>query len=367
MGNAMRAGRRGGFAAMLIVAVSLPTLARAQPDPADAEEALEIPLHPSTSTTVQLPDEIVDARIRHRGEFLFEAVGQSLNLRPRPGTPAGTEALVEVETRTERRRFRLRVVERPEDAVRKIELPAAAAAGPGGTGRDVLPVEPSAPEPAARAPATATTTPALEPQAANELAPEPARESAEPVTEPATAAAASRAFDLSVHALVSLGFTTLDVPGYKPIIARQPHGALGLRLTLAPHDTWWALEASVSGERLAGSMVFDKGNLSELAMSGQWLRAELGMRVQVGTRWMPMAYAGLGMQAHLRTTSEELNGRLKTVETMEPGAVLALGIGLQYRAGDVLLGLEFQVRHGAPDYLSMAALWTVGRFLDQGD
>ncbi len=372
MGNAMRAGRRGGFAAMLIVAVSLPALARAQSGPADAEDALEIPLHPSTSTTVQLPDKIVDARIRHRGEFLFEAVGQNLAVRPRPGTPAGTEAVIEVETRTLRRRFRLRVVERPEDAVRKIELPAAAAAGPGGTGRDALPVEPSAPEPAARAPASAPPPPTpvvLQPQAGNEPAPEPARESAEPVTERAvTAAAASPTFDLSVHALVSLGVTSLDVPGYKPITARQPHGALGLRLTLAPHDTWWALEANVSGERLAGSMVFDKGNLSEFAMSGRWLRAELGMRVQVGTRWMPMAYAGLGMQAHLRTTGEELNGRLKTVETMEPGAVLALGMGLQYRAGDVLLGLEFQVRHGAPDdYLSMAALWTVGRFLDQGD
>jgi hypothetical protein len=369
MGHAMRAGRRGCCAAMLIVAVSLPTPARSQAGPADTEEALMIPLHPSTPTTVQLPDEILDARIRHRGEFLFEAVGQSLNVRPRPGTPAGTEALVEVETRTERRKFRLRVVARPEDAVRKIELPAAKTVERTAEAQqEAPPVVPAEPEPAASTPATAPAAPALEPRAASEPAPEPARESAEPVTRRAPATAASRAFDLSVHAVVSLGFTALDVRGYKPITARQPHGALGLRLTLAPHDTWWALEASVSGERLAGSMVFDKGNFSELAISGQWLRAELGMRVQVGTRWMPMAYAGLGMQAHLRTTGEELSGRLMTVETMEPGAVLALGMGLQYRAGDVLLGLEFQVRHGGPDdYLSMAALWTVGRFLDQGD
>ncbi len=306
---------------MLIVTVSLPALARAQSGPAD--------------------------------------------------TPAGTEALVEVETRTLRRRFRLRVVERPEDAVRKIELPAAAAADPGGTGRDALPVEPSAPEPAARAPASAPPPPApvaLQPQAGNEPAPEPARESAEPVTEPATAAAASRAFDLSVHALVSLGVTALDAPGYEPDNARQPHGALGLRLTLAPQARSWALEASISGERLAGSMIYFEQNLPDLAVRSTWFRAEVGLRAWTGTRWMPTASAALGFQAHLRTEEPTRPRERTSVETMEPGAVLAVGMGLQYRAGDVLLGIEFQGRQGVPDdYFSITALWTVGRFLDQGD
>ena len=175
MGHAMRAGRRGCSAAMLIVAVSLPTLARSQAGPADTEEALMIPLHPSTPTTVQLPDAIVDARIRHRGEFLFEAVGRNLNVRPRPDTPAGTEAVVEVATRTERRRFRLRVVERPADAVRKIELPAAKTVERTAEARqEVSPVVPAVPEPAPSTPATAPTPPAPKP------APRPGRPSAAP-------------------------------------------------------------------------------------------------------------------------------------------------------------------------------------------
>ena len=135
---------------MLIVAASLPTLARAQSGPADTEDALVIPLHPSTPTTVQLPHAIVDAQIWHRGEFLMEVVGQKLNLRPHLDTPAGTEAVVVVETSAMRRSFRLRVVERPEDAVRKIELPAVdALERTGPAHQEALPV---APAPAASAP-----------------------------------------------------------------------------------------------------------------------------------------------------------------------------------------------------------------------
>jgi hypothetical protein len=353
---------------MLIVAISLPRLARSQAGPADTEEALMIPLHPSTPTTVQLPDAIVDARILHRGEFLFEAVGRNLNLRPRPDTPAGTEAVVEVETRTLRRRFRVRVVERPEDAVQKIVLSAVETSERTEEAQQAVPpVVPAEPEPTASPPASAPTPPApvvLQPQAGHEPAPEPARESAEP----ATMAATSPAFDLSVHALVSLGITALDVPGYEPGNARQPHGALGLRLTLAPQARSWALEASVSGERLAGAMAYVEENLPDLAVRSTWFRAEVGLRAWAGTRWMPTVYAGLGFQAHLRTEETTRARERPSVETMEPGAVLTVGMGLQYRAGDVLLGIEFQGRQGVPDdYFSIAALWTVGRFLDQGD
>ncbi len=192
MGDTVRAGRRAGLAAMLIVAASLPTLARSQDGPADTEEALVIPLHPSTPTVVQLPDEIVDAWLRHRGEFLMEVIGQNINLRPHLDTPVGTEAVVVVETTAMRRRFRLRVVARPEDAVRKIELPAVDAVERAGKARlEALPVVPPAPAPAASAP------PQPQPSHAGHAS---APQRAEPVTEPAAAVTGSPRYDLAVHA-----------------------------------------------------------------------------------------------------------------------------------------------------------------------
>lgn len=353
---------RTGVATMLAVAVSLSTLARAQSDPADSEEALVIPVHPSTPTTVQLRDAIVDAWIQHRGEFLMEVVGRDLNVRPRPDTPVGTEAVIVVETSAARRRFRLRVVARPEDAVLKLALPAVTTVGRTGEAwpeiAPAVPAKPAASTPeSAPAPQTRAT---LQPQASNQPAPEPA--------ERAAMASAARAFDLSVHAVAALGITALDIPGYEPRTARQPHGALGLRLAVAPPDTWWALEAGVSRERLAGAMAFATGNTPDFKVRGPWLRAEVGVRARLGRRWMPSAYAGLGMHAHIRTTEKKFDERPGSVESLVPGAVLALGMGLQYRTRDVLLGLEFQARYGGPDdYLSIGALWTVGCFLDQGD
>ena len=371
MGDTVRAG----IATMLAVAVVVPALARAQSGTPDPEAEMVIPLHPSTPTTVQLPDQIVDARILHRGEFLMEIVGQNINLRPRPGIPAGTEAVVIVETSTTRRRFWLRVVERPEDAVLKLVLPAVepvASVEPAGDARqEIPPVAPAAPEPTASEPAHTPTPPvpaALQPQADNEPAPEPVRDSAGPATERAITAAAPSDFDLSVHALVSLGYTALEVPGYEPDNARQSYGALGLRLTLAPHDKLWAMEASVSGERLTGSITYVEESGDDLTVRGTWFRAEVGLRAWTGTRWMPTAYAGLGLQAHLQTKAATEAREQWSFETMEPGAALVMGMGLQYRAGDVLLGLEFQGRYGGPnDYFSIGVLWTVGRFLDQGD
>lgn len=182
MGHPVRARRKAGFAAMIAVAAALPTLARAQSGPADTEDAMVIPLHPSTPTTLQLPDEIVDVRMLHRGEFLIEIVGQDINLRPRPDIPAGTEAVVIVETSTTRGRFWLRVVERREDAVRKLVLPAVKTVEPvertGEARPEIAPPEPADPQPAESTPESTPaqqTTAALQPRAGDELAPEPAR------------------------------------------------------------------------------------------------------------------------------------------------------------------------------------------------
>lgn len=375
MGDPVRTGRGAGFAALIAMAVYLPTQTRAQSGPDDIEETLVIPVHPSTPTTVQVREAIVDAWIRHDGEFLMEIVGQNINLRPHPDTLVGTEAVLVVETSTARRRFRLRVVERREDAIRKLDLPAVKPVKheerTGAARHEVSPVAPAEPQPPESTPESTPapqTAAALQPQTANEPTPELARESAESAPEHGDMVTAARAFDLSAHAVVSLGITALDVPGYEPDNARQLHGGLGLRLTVAPHDKSWALEASVSGERLTGSMTYIGESRQDLAVHGTWLRAEMGMRTWVGTRWVPTAYAGLGLQAHLQTKEATEAREQPSFETMEPGVALVVGLGLQYRAGDVLLGVEFQGRSGEPnDYFSIAALWTVGRYLDQGD
>ena len=127
------------------------------------------------------------------------------------------------------------------------------------------------------------------------------------------------------------------------------------------------MEAEASGEVLAGPLIFRKGSLQP-SVSGPWLRAMLGMRARLGTRWIPSAYAGIGAHVHLRETTDPMRIEQPRSSTMRHGVVLGLGMGLQYRTRDVLLGLDVQVRSGELDeYRSVAALVTVGHMLDQGE
>jgi hypothetical protein len=127
------------------------------------------------------------------------------------------------------------------------------------------------------------------------------------------------------------------------------------------------MEAELSGELLAGPLIYNMDS-SQPSLSGPWLRAMLGMRAQYGTMWIPSAYAGIGAHAHLRETTDSGQVDQPRSSTMNYGAVLGLGMGLQYRTRDVLLGLDFQVRFGELDeYRSITALVTVGRVLDQGE
>lgn len=87
----------------------------------------------------------------------------------------------------------------------------------------------------------------------------------------------------------------------------------------------------------------------------------------VGTKWRASAYAGGGIQVHLRRIQAIVD--TQSSETLDRGAVLTLGMGVRYRARrKILLGLDFQVRQGWPDDdYSVTAVLSVGRFLDQGD
>jgi hypothetical protein len=387
----------------ILVAISLPGLVRAQ---SGADTAPVIPLHPRVATVLQLPDAIEHTRVLDRDEIRMAIVGDKLYLRPRAGTPAGVEASLEVETRTARWTFRLRVVARASDASREIrvlpaeapatpveapaikestsetppEVPAESVAPPevpaepvappevpAGPVKPPLAVAPEAAEPAASAP---TDAPGTAPVIGPEPAEKPAEEPAGPTTAPVATGIRSPRPEISVHAIGSLGFTSLDVAGYAPFVARQSHLGLGVRLRVARPDAWWAVEANVSGDRLAGPISYLENNNArpQFKFKGPWLRAEVGLRARFGgTSWASSAYAGLGVQAHLRRI-EKMNAVPETVETMPRGAVLVLGIGLERRVGGIPVGLDFQVRQGGPDgYHSAAMLWTVGCVLEQGE
>jgi hypothetical protein len=363
---AMGAAMRAGLAVLIVIVTSLPELARSQAN-TDTDTALTIAIHPEVSTILQLPDEIVHTWIDHHGEIRVARIGNALAIRPRAGTPAGVEASLEVATRTVHRTFRLRVVARARDASRDVlVLPAE--------GPEVPPVRPAEPvAPAVQEPSASTSTSVPSSAPPEPLAGrEPAGEPSEPITAPVAAAIPFPRLELSLHAVGGLGFTGLHVAGHDPTTALRSHGGLGMRLMGRRPSAWWAPAVTVSAEWPSGPMQYG-GNSEEqpgLVVSGPLLRAEVGMSAQLGARWIPVAYAGIGMQVQLRRTGATGTGEDPgaPVAEMKPGAVVALGMGLQYRAGDVLLGLEFQGRYGGPDgYGSITALWTVGYFLDQGE
>ena len=385
---------RAGMTVAILVAISLPVLVRAQ---SGADTAPVILLHPRVATVLQLRDEIARARVLDRDEIRIAILGDKLYVRPRPGIPAGVEALLEVETRTARWTFRLLVVARARDASREIRVPPMEAQAPEEWTPEPPPEVPAEPEVSAEpeappqapaelpAPPLAVSPEAVEPDASTPthapgttptqpmVNPAPAREPAEPSAERDTAADMERdtaitgvsRFDLAAHVVGGLGFTGVNVAKYESLIALQRHHSLGLRLTAEPRNTWWAMQADVSADWPAGPMLY-KGQPSALEMSGTRLRLEAGARASIGTEWRASAIAGIGIQVHLRRT-EETGSAPKS--TLEQGAVLAMGVGLQYRTrSKVLLGLDFLVRQGGPDdYHSVEALLTLGHFLDQGD
>lgn len=362
------------LAAWIACAVWLPARVRAQ---SGADVSPVIPVHPDVPTVVQLPDEIQAVRSADNLDIMVKGVGSTLYLRPRPDTPAGVEVFIEVNTLTLHRIFLVRVVERAEDAIRELVVPAAATAEPSrDTARDA-PFGPEPPAPTASAPATAPN-----------LAPVPAApESAEPVIEHALAPeteridrpAGSPRFDLSVHGVAALaGVTALSVPGYAPDKGRRSHRAFGLRVAVMPRDTWWSVEAGLSGEWLAAPTIHVREistemGLKERKVSGPRLRLDGGLKAQAGTIWRPTVYVGLGLQAHLSKTEDAVvNGELRmpkdSTEDMTYNGVLTLGLGLQYQARDVLLGIDFQMRQGVPGgYRSVDVFLSVGFFLHQGE
>lgn len=372
-------GVRAGLA-IIMVMIFLEGAGRAQ---SGAEPVVTIPVHPGTSTIFFLPDEVQGIRLTADVAGLMAAThyDEKVVVRPLRGVPVGTEVVLAVKTATIKQRFLLRVVRHVRDASTRVVVAPAVmaepAAEPAASARAGVPALT-----AALAESTAIRVPRLEPPAA----PEPARPASAVAREPAAVAgapgerdAAVRAprFDVSAHAVAALGTTELAVAGYEPVNARRTHLALGVRLESAPRGAWWAVELNVSGERLAGPTMHGRvrGDRTgaEVTMSGPRFRADVGMRARLGTRWMPTARIGLGLQAHHRNIDKVVTGSMRRdldglTRDMPFGGVLALGTGLEYRAGDVLLGLEFQMRQGVPaDYRSVAALLSVGRFLDQGE
>jgi hypothetical protein len=193
-----------------------------------------------------------------------------------------------------------------------------------------------------------------------------------PATGRAATARTGRRFEVSVHAVATLaGTTEIKVPGYEPIQARQPHRAFGGRVAVRRPGTAWAVEANVTGEWPAGPTthtVREGDAVNKVEVSGPLLRMDVGLRGSFGTRLSPTVYGGAGLHAHHRDKNDPENAAKVAVGDMPFRGVLVLGLGLEYRARDVLLGLELHVRQGVPDdYHSVGALLSVGFPVDWGE
>ena len=363
-------------AVWVVGAIWLPARARAQ---SGTDVSRAIPVHPDVATVLQLPDEITDVWSIGGDEVMVKGVGAELYLRPRPATPAGVEVFIEVQTRTLHRMFLLRVVERAADATPRLVVPPQASAECAAECAEMIPAAPDASPAPAEPPATAALSargPEPEHAPAAPVSPPAApvpeaviAPDVEPATARAAAAARSQRFELSVHALAGLGTTALHVPGYQATYARQPHRTFGMRFVGWRPGSWWGMEANVSGEWLIAPTVHRRMNdTTELHLSGPWLRADAGLRMRYEASLAPTAYAGIGFQVHLRDIETFKTDRYERSEDMPFSGVLALGLGLEYQAGNLLLGLDLHVRQGVPaDYRSVAALLSVGYFLDRGE
>ena len=388
MGEAMKAG----LAVLIIVVMSRPDLARSQ---SDLDEVRTIPIHPAVTTMLQLPDDVVDTWLTDRGAIRVASKGNEVAIRPRAGTRAGVEASLEVKTGTIYRTFRLRVVARAKDASRDVLVLAANAehdtGEPAPETPPVAPAEPMAPVMCAEPAASVVPPVSISASEPGAMAPAVPVAPAEPVapaagsTEPSgqvsivaadskrdTAAGRSPRFDLSVQALFAVGTTALHVEGYQSINARQPHQAIGGRVAIHPRGTPWAVEGSISGEFPATPTTHtradDRGE-KVLEADGPRLRADVVLSGMFGRTMMPTFRVGIGLQAHhLNIEARDEPRSNEHGSDLPYEGVLVLGMGLAYRTGDVLLGLELHVRQGVlTGYRSVSGILSAGFFLDQGD
>jgi hypothetical protein len=353
---------RAGLAVLFLVIMSLPAPAHAQ---ADTDELSVILLHPGVATTFDLADDDARVRIFDDREIRIALFGEQLFLRPRPGTPVGLEGLLEIETRTVHKTFRLRVVRHARDAHRTIvvasppELPAVALLRP-----PVLFQEP---------PVASTALPEKSstrgPGPAMPHAPEPAAPAPQRNDERASATTKSRRIELSVHAFGTIvGTTEINIEGYDPKQARRSHRSLGVRVAGSPRDAVWAVECGISGEWL-DAPTLHAGQRDELhAVGGPSLRVDAGMRLRLRSRWAPTVYAGVGLQAHHRdiapldVPAEPMVPTLPS-QALPFGGVVALGLGFEHRFRNVSLGLEVHMRQGLPDfYHSVSTVVSLGFF-----
>lgn len=388
---------------VIVMAISLPGVtALAQPD-GDLWDTILV--HPDVTTVLHLPDEVEGVRVTASVAGLIQAtkLGDKVLIRPQRGAPAWDEVSLQVKTATVRVRFRLRLARRAHDAWRHVAVRLAerAAEDPAPGTSEAAPGEPAASAPAGvsspEAPEPAASASASAPPPPEPSVPEPSVPAGAVTAEPGTAAAVdqrdaaaegerdapaagSPRFEISVHAVAALvGAAELTVAGYEASAVRQALRAFGVRLTGAPPGRWWAVEANISGESLAEPTVHKddwRGTRRDVVeVSGPLLRGDVGLRARVGAPWSLTAYVGGGLLVHLRdiehtkeVTDEPPTPDDEPTRDMPFGGVLAVGMGLQYQAGPMLLGLDFQVRQGVPaDYRSVTAVVSVGCFLNAGE
>ncbi|WP_233104156.1 hypothetical protein [Haliangium ochraceum] len=361
----------------VVVLVVMGTLA----GPAQAQSAIRAGdvsqpalVHQDEVTGLVYPDKITRVQPVPEDVLLFEIFENRLYVLPKKGTAPGTEVMLEVETRAQRLILWVLVVKQVQDADKRLIV--LAPGSPYGDEPDMRRELASSMYEGAEGWETSVAADAGEAEAADGAGAEAAAEDAavvvvdesENASEPAPTE--GQPFELSVHALGGLGVMELGAQGLPASTSRRSYAAMGGRLSIAPPESWWAVEADVGVLFPDGPFTYQTGGAGaggELSVAGPLVRGLASLRMRTGTTWIPSAFAGVGMQAHLRTVDPGLSNR-RQVEQIFPRAVVwAFGVGLQHRTcSDWLLGFDVVSHQGGPDeYFSVAARFSVGRFLTQ--
>lgn len=281
---------------------------------------LTVYVHPEVRTIIDASEDIQLAEIVGTERFLIihSSSNRTLFLNPHASLEPNSETILRIFAATREWTLLLKAVELPERATENVELVVARV-------RDAKPHAPVASEAETEAP----------------------REDA--------------SFTLSLRALSGRGLTWLRT-SEDQAYARASHTVLGLRLAGAHRHAWWAAALDLSITWADEDFQFSRGDETR-RVRPFWAQSVLQMRTQRSAGLMSSSLF-FGVGARSRMASENI----MTLSPTAAGMLALAGLGIEFRLGSAVLGIDLIGELGSPDkHRSLVVLFHLGCLPRCGD